>query len=169
MYSDQVNHSSSRTSHHSQSHQMPITLTCIVGSKKVFHHWLYFAFVQWMINMSFYFLVLISILWSNVHCTSMSIENIFSIFLATNVIVMQQVYRSAVLSLLFVVNESLFWISVFIFMYYFCLDCSYGLQTGLISDSRVSSSSVLNGKFLAPYGRLRNRTSAWCARGYEKK
>ncbi|XP_020621260.1 lactadherin-like isoform X1 [Orbicella faveolata] len=34
-----------------------------------------------------------------------------------------------------------------------------------MSDSRLSSSSVLNSNFVAPYGRLRNRTSAWCARG----
>ncbi|XP_078381985.1 uncharacterized protein LOC144664674 isoform X3 [Oculina patagonica] len=44
-------------------------------------------------------------------------------------------------------------------------DCSYGMQTGLRSDSRLSSSSVLSGNFVAPYGRLRNRTSAWCANG----
>ncbi|KAJ7371466.1 hypothetical protein OS493_025365 [Desmophyllum pertusum] len=44
-------------------------------------------------------------------------------------------------------------------------DCSYGLQTGLLSDPRLSSSSALSGNYMAPYGRLRNRTSAWCAKG----
>ena len=58
-------------------------------------------------------------------------------------------------------------LSMFIVRFIFCsLDCSYGLQTGLMSDLRLSSSSVLSGNFVASYGRLRNRTSAWCAKEY---
>ncbi|XP_022777876.1 neuropilin-1-like, partial [Stylophora pistillata] len=44
-------------------------------------------------------------------------------------------------------------------------DCSYGLQTGLLSDSQLYSSSALGESYTASYGRLRNRTSAWCPNG----
>ena len=45
-------------------------------------------------------------------------------------------------------------------------DCAYGLQTGLMDDSHLSSTSMLSSNYATPYGRLRNRTSAWCPRRY---
>ena len=171
MSSDQVNHSSTPAFHQPLSHQMSLRSFVLWAAKTSSTTDCILLFFQWFINTSFYFLVLISILCSNVHCTSMSIENIN---LTTNSQYPWQLTAlwcnkcTEVSKCLFCCQWIPFWISVFILMYHFCPDCSYGLQTGLISDSRLSSSSVLNGKFLAPYGRLRNRTSAWCARGYEQ-